>query len=36
MAVMSLYLGGVMTLPFGDIKPYQPTSASYFLQLAVF
>ena len=36
MAVISQYLGGVIILPLGDIKPYQPNSASYFLQLAVF
>lgn len=35
-AVISQYLGGVMTLPLGDINPNQPASASYFLQLAVF
>ena len=30
MAVISQYLGGVMTFPLGDINPYQPSSASYF------
>lgn len=36
MAVISQYLGGVMTFPLGDINPYQPSSASYFCNLQSF
>lgn len=36
MAVISQYLGGVMTFPLSDINPYQPSSASYFCNLQSF
>lgn len=36
MAVISQYLGGVMTFPLRDINPYQPSSASYFCNLQSF